>query len=163
MDTIFFSLAIVLIALFWLWDVFNLVKLWGDIESAKRWPSKKAKLIGISYSKDVKNKEKTNIFYSIVRFLSGKRHYNVYAIMNYKGIDIGVYKVSLFKKFNRQCLLFCRKIKRSEEDEIAVYYNPDRPHEAIIMPPEYHSIFWTVCWFGIKTFFISFVIFYIFI
>lgn len=137
--------------------------LWGDIERAKGWPSTPARLIGIAPSRSVSDMTKSNFLVRLYRLLFTKKIYNAYAKMHYNDVEVGVYRVSLYRKFNRHCTLFCKGVQRKETETIDVFYNPDAPHEAVFMPPSEHRMRGYCVWYAIKTFTLTFLLLYLFV
>lgn len=163
LDTFYFILAFVFIFGFWLWDGYQILAFWGVVENAKTWSVKKGELVGVSSSELVKGSSKNGIFSKLFRLLFSRRRYNIFVKMDVDGVDIGVFNASLYPKYTRLITVFCRSLERKSISEVDVYYNPDDPHEATIIPPSEHKVVRRCVWFGIKTFVLTLLLLYFFV
>lgn len=161
MDNLYFIFTLLAILGFWLYDAYKLLTFYGRVEEAKSWEKRTAILYGIKPA-SVKNKIRKGFLARAYSILLSPQKHNIFAYFYEKDIKIGVFRLSLYHAHNRHISFSGKKIFRDNPEKIDVYVNPKMPHEAIIIPPSEHKIVGKVVWFGIKTFFLTFFLLYLF-
>lgn len=161
MQDFYFILGLIFILGFWLFDGYKLLRFYSDIEAAKKWVEKEAHLINVKAS--MVTKKPSNGFLSrLFRVLFSPETFNIFAYFYENEVKIGVFRFSLYPKYNRHISFRARKIAREMPDKIKVYSNPEAPHEAVIIPPSEHKVVGKIVWFGVKTFLLTFLLLYLF-
>lgn len=161
MDNLYFIFTLLAILGFWLYDAYKLLTFYGRVEEAKSWSKRSATLYGIKPA-SIKKRMQGNIITKTYRLIFSPQKYNIFAYFYENDIKIGVFKFSLYASHNRHISFYARKILRESPEKIDVFVNPEIPHEVVIIPPSEHKIIGKMVWFGIKTFFLTFFLLYLF-
>lgn len=161
MENFYFGLTLLLILAFWLYDCYKLLRFYGNVEEAKKWKPRKAKLVGIE-STNIKSKPSKNVIARGYRAIFSPEKFNFFAYFYEGDVKVGAFTFSLYPKHTRHISFFARRILRANPEEVDLYVNPSRVEESILIPASEHKLTGRIIWFGVKTFCLTFLMLYLF-